>query len=296
MSAKNLVDRARAALDEGDGSLSGLGLERLAGGMSHAVFAPIEDPALVVKVFARDLYEEPAREWEALVALAGSGLAPEPVHYGAGSAATVVVMTRVTGVSLSAGELGERHAVLLGGAHRRVHAMSPSARRPLSHSWVRAAAEALRSSAAARGPDGASAIFAASWAAARDWVIRVDVDAILSSHETCFSRGDPNLTNYLWSGDRVALIDWENSGTTDPVLELADFAEHASTRVMADAFWDALADATGLGTSDRGRISSARRLMTCFWLVLVASRQRQGRPTTVTLDEQAERTLSVLDR
>ena len=139
-------------------------------------------------------------------------------------------------------------------------------------------------------------MFASAWIAGRRWVSDIDVERILSFDELCFSRGDPNLTNYLWSDGGVVLVDWENSGYNDPAIELADFAEHASTRALSDDFWSALADATGLTKADRVRVPNARRLIACFWLVLIASRQREGLPTTVTLDEQAHRTLEVLGR
>ncbi len=261
--------------------------------MSHAVFAPVNDSTLIVKVFKSVVHEEPEREWEALVAFSGSGLAPEPVHFAAGDPA-VVVMTRVVGSSLLAGELGEAHAGVIGEMHRRVHRAGPSSRRPISHPGVRAACEFLRGEWDANEGQGASDVFARAWTAAQRWVSDVEVERILSCDALCFSRGDPNLSNYLWSESGVVLIDWENSGYSDPALELADFAEHASARALADDFWAALADATGLTKADRGRVRDARRLMTCFWLVLIASRQRSGRPTTVTLEEQALRTLAVL--
>ena len=120
MRMSDLVDRARAASNATGVSSPALGLERLWGGMSHAVFAPVDDPTLVVKVFTTVAREEPEREWEALVTLAGSGVAPEPVHFDAGDSA-VVVMTRVVGSSLPAGDLGDEHAAVIGSVHRRVH-------------------------------------------------------------------------------------------------------------------------------------------------------------------------------
>jgi aminoglycoside phosphotransferase (APT) family kinase protein len=288
------VERARAATATDDASASGLGLERLQGGMSHAVFSPMEDPALVVKVFRTSVRQEPEREWEALVALAGSGVAPEPVHFDAGDPA-VVVMTRVRGSSRPADELSETDAAILGRAHRQVHGRGPKARRPLSHGGVRAACASLRHGLGASGENEEPAVLVAAWTAARAWVGEVDVEGILTPRTHCFSRGDPNLTNYLWSDDGVvALVDWEDSGGSDPVLELADLAEHASSRALTDRFWDALADATGLRASDRPRVTSARRVMACFWLVLITTRSREHQPTTVTLEEQARRTLAVL--
>jgi thiamine kinase-like enzyme len=287
-----LVDRGRRAASGGDHAA--LGLEPLAGGMSHHVFAPLDEPALVVKVFGPTAREKADREWEALVGLHGEGIAPEPVHLDPGDE-PVVVMTRVAGTSRTATELAEQHAEILGRVHRRVHQLTTKVRRPPSYTWVRGACASLRATLpSTHTPEPA-------WREARSWLQRLDqdgVDRILTVGRPCFSRGDPNLTNYLWSDDDdgLVLIDWEDSGESDPVLELADFAEHASSRALTDDFWDHLAEATGLDDTDIGRVPDARRLMACFWLVLIVDRQRAGLPTTVTVDEQAERTLAVLHR
>src|SRR2546429_8491740 len=150
-----------------------------------------------------------------------------------------------------------------------------------------------------------------AWRAAQTWIADVDIQYLLSSDDLRFCRGDPNLSNHLWSDEGLVLIDWENSGYNHPALELADMAEHASTRALSEDFWVHLADApelprgatlvpgdlatTELTQEDRARVTQARRLLSCFWLVLIESRKRQGLPTTVTLDEQASRTLAALE-
>lgn len=295
MLVRDLVRGARLAVAGGDPARHGLA--RLSGGMSHDVFSPLDATALVAKVFEPAGGDESDHEWAALVSLAGSGIAPEPVHFDDGVCA-VIVMTRVFGSSLNAGALQLEHARLIGSSHRRVHEAVPSSRQ-LTHSGVWAA----RTSLLLEGPDppasrtgDVSEAVVLAWRKAWAWIASVDVDKLLSSVDPRFSRGDPNLSNYLWDDGRIVLIDWENSGHNDRVLELADMAEHASTRALEDDFWVALADATGLTANDLARLPQARRLMACFWLVLIESRHRHGLPTTVTLEAQADRTLAVLDR
>jgi len=292
----DLVGRARAAV-AGSADLAQQGLTRMAGGMTHHVFAPLDDSNLVVKVFQTTSRDEPQREWDALVTLAGSGIAPQPVYFDAGDPA-VVVMTRVSGSSLPAGSIGPGHARQIGRVHRLVHRMVPEVRRPPSHSGVRAARTALllddRHQSSSVSVD-ASDVVARAWRAAQVWIVGLDLERLLYSDSLSFSRGDPNLSNYLWREEGVVLIDWENSGDNDPALELADMAEHASTRPLGEDFWTELANATDLTHADRARVAQGRRLMACFWLVLIDSRQRQGLPTTVTLEEQARRTLRTLD-
>lgn len=295
MRVGDLIVRARAAVAEIGVDPASHGVARLSGGMSHDVFATVDDPNLVLKVFRTADHDEPEREWDDLVALAGSGLAPEPVHLDAGDP-PIVVMMRVLASPLSAGALDAGHARVIGSVHRLVHRTVPTTRRPLSHSGVLGARTSLldqRDETSSQRGD-ASDVVPRAWRAAQTWIADADFHSLLSSEGLCFTRGDPNLSNYLWKDDGLVLIDWENSGYNDPGLELADMAEHASTRALSEAFWIDLADATELTQADRARVPHARRLMACFWLVLIEQRQRQGLPTTVDLEEQARRTLAVL--
>lgn len=139
-------------------------------------------------------------------------------------------------------------------------------------------------------------VVTSAWRAAQTWIAGEDTDRLLSAGDPRFTRGDPNLSNYLWSDGALMLIDWEDSGYNDPALELADMAEHASTRALGEDFWLDLAEATSLTPTERARVSPGRRLMACFWLVVIDSRQRHGLPTTVSLEEQATRTLATLER
>jgi aminoglycoside phosphotransferase (APT) family kinase protein len=251
----------------------------------------------VVKVFQTAGRNEPEQEWDALETLAGSGIAPDPVHFDRSSPA-VVVMTRASGSSLPAGALGQEHAQAIGSVHRLVHATVPEYRRPPAHSGLRNARTSLMQGGGQpkwTDPSDAIDVVARAWRAAQAWIADADIDHLASPERLRFSRGDPNVSNYLWSEDGLVLIDWENSGYNDPALELADMAEHASTRALGEDFWTSLADATELTPADRARVVHGRRLMACFWLVVIESRQRQGLPTTVTLEEQARRTLATLD-
>ena len=293
MPDRELVHRARFAVGVGDADRTA-GLIRLSGGMSHAVFAPTDKPALVVKVFTTGAGDEATREWEGLEALAGTGLAPTPVQFEPSDPA-VVVMTLVTGRALPARALDESHAAAIGRAHRRIHQAEPDTHRPPSHNRVRAALAMLRSNAMADLKSESSTV-AAAWREAGDWIRTADIERSLSSPRLCFCRGDPNLKNYLWTDGGVVLVDFENSGYNDPAFELADFAEHANNHALTEDFLSTLAAASGLTESDVNQVRDARRLMTCFWLALITTRHLTNLPTTITLDEQAGRTLEVLSR
>lgn len=295
MAFHDLIGRARAATVTvgagGDPTVHGLA--SLAGGMTHAVFAPVDDEGVVVKVFdatARGA-SSAKREWDALGALRGSGVAAEPLHFEAG-AVPIVVMTRVGGAARPAVALDVGHAGVLGNAHRLVHDHVPLSGGPEARSAIPAAWPALLQD---EPRDHRSPAVADAWREASAWITGSDLTRLVSGDDARFSRGDPNLTNYLWDDDGgVVLVDWEDSGAKDPALEVADMAEHASTRALGDDFWDALAEATHLSPAARARVAPARRLMACVWLALIASRERQGLPTTLSLEEQAIRTLATL--
>ena len=251
-----------------------------------------EDATAVVKVFRAIDHDAPEQEWRALVALAGFGIAPDPIHFDPGER-PIVVMSRVLGSSLPSRALRVEHAERIAVAHRIVHTAVPSSPRSMSHGGIRAAQMTLTLDEVL-GEGHGSDIELQAWRAAKAWIATDDIEELLSSTNLCFTQGDPNLANYIWTDEAVALIDWEYSGFSDPVLELANMAEHASTRTLDDDFWVALADATELTRTHRARLARARKAMACFWIVLIATRTRGGLPTTVTAEEQAQRTLRVL--
>jgi hypothetical protein len=294
----DLVRRARAATSSPVGDPERFGLVRLDGGMTHDVFVPEADASVVLKVFRGGEDGTQSRnEWDALVALAGSGIAPRPVHFAHGDR-PVVVMERALGSSVRDSAMAAGHASALGGAHRRVQDFAIDRSPGIPHAGLLAARSALLRDQ----PDGAGApeeraprVVERAWSAARNWAAGGDVDALGSPDRLVFSRGDPNLSNYLWSENGLVLIDWENCGYNDPALQLADMAEHASTRALSEEFWARVADATELSPAERRRVAPGRRAMACFWRVLIERRHALGLPTTVTREGQAQRTLAVLD-
>ena len=274
----DVIGAARAGQLEG---------RRLAGGISHDVFVTGDAPVAVVKVYRSWGRDEPAREWEALGALRGTGLAAAPVSFDAGDP-PVVVMSFVAGAALaSVGELTSPRLSALGAVHRRVHAaVAPSGRLALNHPAVILPKVRAMFDEWEDGP-----------AAAKAWLASSSPDRLVSEAADVFCRGDTNLSNTLWSGDAVSgLVDFEDSGVGDPAVEIGDMAEHLSTRGAPDVVWDELADATGLTSpAARSRITDARRLMACWWLVILERRRRRGDPPVqLGVDEQSERVRALL--
>jgi Ser/Thr protein kinase RdoA (MazF antagonist) len=101
--------------------------------------------------------------------------------------------------------------------------------------------------------------------------------------------GDPNLTNYLWDGTRVRIVDFEDAGLGDRTVELANLVEHLSGR---DTDWTPLVRRFA---PDSGRFHAARCLWAGFWLTLIAPGGPSAhRNPPGTAEAQAARVLTLV--
>jgi aminoglycoside phosphotransferase (APT) family kinase protein len=278
----DVIDAARAGA-----------LARLSGGMSHDVFAA--DGLVVVKVFRSFARDEHLREWEALHTLRGTGRAPEPIHCDDDEQAPAVVMSRIEGEAIPATALTPTHVERIAELHRVGAAASlRSDRLALTHPAV----SVPRTRALFAEWDDAAPHVAdvrPAGVAARAWLATAAPDALIERADAVFSRGDPNITNYLWTDESVRFIDFEDSGAGDRVCDFGEMAEHANMRTVPESLWAHLADASGFAAADRPRLVDARRLLACFWLVILERRAKRGAPVVqITLEEQADRVLTLL--
>src|SRR6202044_1029552 len=81
----------------------------------------------------------------------------------------------------------------------------------------------------------------AAYAAGADWLTWAGaVTGDAAGRQPVLGQGDANLANFLWDGERVRIVDFEDSGTSDRAFELAVLVEHISTwsdvGLPADAF------------------------------------------------------------
>ena len=278
-------------------------LSPLAGDWSHRLFASsLGGRAVVVKVYASAGRDEPVREWEALTALDGTGLAPAPVGADLAGDPPVVVMSQVSGRARPLGSLGPAELDALAGAHRRVHAVRAPSDRPATGAsavLLDRAAAGLRQCVPRAAPPGLRDAMSEALA----WVEAARADPAGEGGgrggggdgrrgPVVFGRGDPNGANYLWSGGRVTLVDFEDAGTTDPAAELGDLVEHAANRGLSEAGIARLAAGWGVGAP---ALLRARRVAACFWLGLLAEREAAGLPAgLVGVAAQAERVVALL--
>jgi hypothetical protein len=100
---------------------------------------------------------------------------------------------------------------------------------------------------------------------------------------------DPNLANYLWDGQRMRIVDFEDAALSDPATELALLMEHLSAReVDSDRLRARFA-------VDEARLRAARRLWAMFWLRrLLPGGPSARRNPAGAAELQAQRLLNLL--
>jgi Ser/Thr protein kinase RdoA (MazF antagonist) len=117
----------------------------------------------------------------------------------------------------------------------------------------------------------------------------------LIGRQNVLGQGDANLANFLWDGERVRLVDFEDSGPSDRPFELAVLAEHISCWNEAGMETERLISLFGLDEAERGRLTDCRRLSAMYWLLLLLPGGRaSNRNPPGTLRRQAERLLALL--
>lgn len=133
-------------------------------------------------------------------------------------------------------------------------------------------------------------IVAEAHVAAAEWLRSSEVDRLFEPAEAVIGHGDPNLSNYLWDGIRVRIVDFEDAGRSDLAVELANLVEHISAR---ETDWTGFVSRFPV---DRQRFLTARRLWSIFWLILL----RPGAPSSLrnppdTRIHQSTRVLTLLN-
>ena len=255
------------------------------------------------------------REWQALTLLASYApdLAPAPLSADLTSVPPQVRMSRLPGLPLDGLPLDRNapnglpldglpldgqavtpgHLDAVAAAISRLHAAVPrdvvTGLRP--QPWLEVGVvNRMRSIVAGRRAPGGDALARAALDAGMRWLGRA-ADPLPEPHSVVFGQGDGNLANYLWDGERVRLVDFEDSGRSDRAYELAAFAEHLSVWHDAGIETGALLGRFELTGAERERVLFFRRTFTFYWLLKLLD-QRENRPDT--LHRQAGRLLAVL--
>ena len=251
---------------------------------------------LVVKRFRSWDRGDHRREWQALTLLASYApdLAPAPLSADLTSVPPQVRMSRVPGLPLDGQAVTPGHLDAVAAAISRPHVAVPrdvvAGLRP--QPWLEVGVvDRMRSIVAGRRAPGDDALARTAFDAGMCWFGRA-ADPRPEPHSIVFGQGDGNLANYLWDGERVRLVDFEDSGRSDRAYELAAFAEHLSVWRDAGIETGALLDRFELTRAERARVLFFRRAFAFYWLLKLLGRQDDRRGT---LHSQAARLLALLD-
>jgi hypothetical protein len=231
--------------------------------------------------------DEHHSEWAALqlVSAATHDLVPTPLHLQVDPPS--VTMSLLPGVplngSLTAAELDGLEVAL-----RELWAVPADALRQLA----RASSERLiaRVKASVTCWQGVG-IVAEAHALALEWLAGPEPEQLLTPYaDPIVGHGDPNLSNYLWDGSRVRIVDFEDAGRSDVAVELANLVEHLAAR---ETDW---VEFISRFPVDPARFAAARCGWATFWLTLV----RPGGPAAArnpagTAEKQAERLITLLE-
>jgi hypothetical protein len=257
-------------------------------------------PATVEKRFTAWARGEPDREWRALAALAAHapGLAPEPVRRTEDGGRPVVVMGRLPGAPLGLRPLTTRQVAAVVAAVSQLHAAVPAAeveRFPL-RVWHPAEALAAVRAASADTPRDLAGDVRRAVLAGTGWIRSADAAALATDdHPPVLGQADGNIANVLWDGHRCRLVDFEDSGRSDPAFEVADLIEHPSTRLRGVLAADELLALLAPDPATARRLRRARRLLALHWLLaLLPGRSAHRRNPPGSDRDQAHHLLDLL--
>ena len=278
------------------------------------------DPArrVVVKRFVEAHRGEPEREWRALTLLAehAPGLAPEPVLADLAADPPVIEMSLLPGEPLGGRPLtAEQESALVRALGQLWQSVPVSRVVPLpGEADNEAQLVGIVRQLAVQDQDlGDDPVVRAAHSAGLSWLAwAVGESGRLAGQGSysdpggggragwpglgaVFGQGDADLANFLWDGDRVRIVDFEDSGLSDRAFELAVLVEHLSAWSDSGLDGDVFLRAFELSAAERSRLADCRRLAAVFWLLrLLPGGDASLRNPPGTLRRQAERLLALL--
>lgn len=251
----------------------------------------------VIKRYRGCTSERPAREWDALIRLAehAPGLAPVPHEAHLDEVPPWIVMSHLPGTALRGDRVTPDQERLLAACAGRLFDAVPDLtlatlpQKTYSGPW---ALETARAWCATALPAGTGAIIVRAQAASREWLLATPA---FPSTRPVFTNGDGNLSNYLWDGSDVRVVDFEYAGRSELTIELAEITEHVSAWVDTAFDADRFVRRFDLTARERSALATHRALFAIEWLqVLFAQDPELGLNPAGTPERQAQRVLARL--
>jgi hypothetical protein len=117
----------------------------------------------------------------------------------------------------------------------------------------------------------------------------LDEPALPEPDEVICGHSDPNLANYLWDGQVVRIVDFEDAGRSEVAYELATLIEHLGAR---DTDWTGFVSGFDV---EAQRLRQGRILSGLLWLnLLLPGNPAHKRNPPGTLEAQARRLLDLI--
>jgi hypothetical protein len=256
---------------------------------------------LILKEYRQDAGDRPGREWRALRLLQeyAPGLAPEPVAVDLDARPPFITMSELPGQALGGQPLSSAQLRGIRAALDRLHTSVPlSALDDVFPFCPRGDVDGLARGLAAQPRPGDDPVTARAYDEGLRWLAGAEAYQFLTGEptEAVLGRGDHNLSNFLWDGQQVRLVDFEYGGRCEVSDEVAELVEHISARCTPDALWQEFLAGLDLSRAERARLQAARRLRVVMWLLLLLPGQPgESQNPPGTLLKQAERTLELLN-
>ncbi len=210
----------------------------------------------------------------------------------------VIVMSRLPGDSLGASPLTPNQVAAVGEAMGTMYRAVPQEHLDELTDRISGPAEMIGELRSwCRQPHNSqSALVQRALTVGSRWVEDPDVDALMCpTADRVFTQGDGNLGNLIWDGLRCSVVDFEDSGISDPAYEVADLLEHVSVWLRDLIDEDQLVAHLGFSPAQLGRLTQFRRLMALFWLLMLLPGNRGHTRNPPGSDErQAQRLLDLL--
>lgn len=255
---------------------------------------------LVIKRYRSWLNGEADREWRGLSLLDRTvpGLAPHPLERRIENGTPIIVMTRLPGVPLGSSALNPKQLAGLAKALKLMFAAAPpdELQTLTERRWGPSRMVAkLRAWIDEARPVFEPTVEEALRAAKR-WLGSSQAMALGGPlAERAFTNADGNIGNFIWDGERCYVVDFEDSGVSDPVYEIADLVEHVSVWLPGLIKANEFATSLALSNEQERRLLSFRRLIAVFWLLmLLPGNPGHDRNPPGSLDRQVTHVLGLL--